>query len=84
MDPMSFTCHHVKDFFLSTDVGGGGGGDVAAAFGDGVCDIRHSKITRGSDFWFMLLPLNPQRLLREALRKLTTANTNGYICCYHL
>ncbi len=62
------------------DAGVGGGGDVADGIGDvlgifgfrkGLCDL------------FMLLPLNYQRLLREAREKFTTANTNGGYRCSH-
>ena len=33
-------------------------------------------------FWHMMLPLITSGLLRDALRKLTTANTMGFCCCY--
>ena len=48
------------------DVGGGGGGDAFVIFG-----LRKKR--KGLDDLFMLLPLNPQGLLRESPRKLTTA-----------
>ena len=66
------------------DASGGGGGDDADAFGDGVRDIRFQKKKNGSgtDDWYMLLPLFPQAIFFKAPRKLTKANTIGFICCY--
>jgi hypothetical protein len=45
--------------------------------------LAFGKETPGAQkFRHMLLPLIIQGLLREALRKLTTANTMGFCCCY--
>ena len=53
------------------------GVSVGVLVGDGDGGIWLSKKNAmGSDAWYMLLPLNPQRLLRESPRKCTAADTN--------
>ncbi len=57
----------ISGYDASGDAGGVAIGEDVAAFGDGVFGLRKKKL-RGSDAWRMVLPLDPQRLLREAPR----------------
>ncbi len=40
------------------------------------------KNAMGAEAWYMLLPLNPQRLLRESPRKCTAGDTKECCCFY--
>ena len=66
-------CREWSGYFIcgvGGDAGGGVDGDVVVAFGVGAGDIPLSKRNiRGPNEWCVLLPLNPQGLLREAPRK---------------
>ena len=53
---------------------GTGGDDVVGGGGDAFVIFGLRKKRKGLDDLFMLLPLNPQGLLRESTRKLTMAD----------